>query len=281
MKQVNKEISDAQKASWNKFSQGWKQWDAKIMDFLKPTGDLMIDLLALKNSDHALDIAGGTGEPGLTIGSRVKEGKVVIADLSEGMLDIARENAAKRGIGNAEFVVCDVCELPFSDNSFDAISCRFGYMFFPDMLLATKEMFRVLKPGGRMVAAVWDSPEKNFWVTAIAGVINSIMQIAPPAPEAPGMFRCASPGLMEGLFQQVGLINTREDAVNSKLNCGTAEDYWTMMTEISAPFVAALDKADDALRRNIKDRVVTIVKSRYNEGTVAIDGNSLVIYGEK
>lgn len=86
----------------------------------------------------------------------------MITDLAEGMVDIARENALMRGINNIETLTCDVSDIPFLDNSFDAISCRFGFMFFPDMLLAAKEMHRVLKPGGRIATSVWNVPEKNF-----------------------------------------------------------------------------------------------------------------------
>jgi SAM-dependent methyltransferase len=154
-------------------------------------------------------------------------------------------------------------------------------MFFPDMLLAAKEMVRVLKPGGRIVTSVWDAPDKNFWVTAIGGTINRNMQLPAPPPEAPGMFRCAKPGLIEGLFHQAGMKNTAVHEVNGKLKCGTAEVYWTMMTEIAAPFVAALSKADEAMREKIKSEVLEMVNQKYPDGTVTIDGNSLVIYGEK
>src|SRR5690606_29329799 len=160
------QIRDQQKESWNKFSPGWKKWDQLTMDFLKPMGDEIIRLLNLKEDDNILDVAAGTGEPGLTIASMLKEGKVTATDISDGMLQVAKENAAKRVINNFETVVCDVCELPFDDNTFDAISCRFGYMFFPDMQLAANEMVRVLKPGGRLATAFWNGPEKNFWVTA-------------------------------------------------------------------------------------------------------------------
>ena len=207
MEQLQLEIREQQKASWNKFSPGWKKWDDLTMDFLKPMGDEIIRMITPVSNDVILDVAGGTGEPGLTIASLVNGGKVFITDLSDGMLEIAQENAMLRGIKNVETRPCDVCELPFDDNTFDAISCRKGFMFFPDMLLAAKEMVRVLKPGGRVAASVWDGPEKNFWVTAIMGTISRNMELPPPPPGAPGMFRCAKDGLMADLFQQAGLKN--------------------------------------------------------------------------
>ena len=170
------------------------------MDFLNPMGQEIIASINPSGSDNILDIAAGTGEPGLTIAAMLNGGKVTITDLSEDMLTIATENAAKKSISNIETIACDVCELPFADNSFDAISCRFGFMFFPDMQLAANEMARVLKPGGRIATSVWNVPEKNFWVTAIMGTINKNMELPPPPPGSPGMFRCAKPGLMKEIF---------------------------------------------------------------------------------
>ena len=69
------QIRDQQKETWNKFSPGWKKWDELTMDFLKPMGDEIIRLLNLKNDDIVLDVAAGTGEPGLTIASHLTEEK--------------------------------------------------------------------------------------------------------------------------------------------------------------------------------------------------------------
>jgi len=281
MKQELQEISEKQKESWNQFSPGWKKWDTEILDFMKPMGDEMIDLLKPKGSEIFLDIAGGTGEPGLSIAAKLKGGKIIITDLANNMLNVARENASKRGITNVEFQACDVSELPFADDTFDAVSCRMGFMFFPDMLLAAKEILRVLKPGGRFATAVWSGPEKNFWVAAIGGAINKNMQLTPPPPGAPGMFRCAKSGLMMDIFQQAGFKNVSEKEVIGKLKCGTAVGLWTMMTEIAAPFSAALNKADDAMKEKIKEEVYEMVNEKYSSENIIMDGSSLIIYGEK
>lgn len=275
------EIRELQKASWDKFSPGWKKWDALMMDFLKPVANEMINAINPKDTDFVLDIAGGTGEPGLTIAKIVKNGKVIITDLSEKMLAIAKEYAKIRGIDNIETQACDASELPFADKTFDAISCRFGFMFFPDMLMAVKEMARVLKPGGRIAVAVWNGPEKNFWVTAIGSTINRNMLLSPPPPEAPGMFRCAKEGLIQGLFQQAGLKNTFEKEVAGKLKCKTKDVYWNMMTEVAAPFVSALSQADDVMKEKIKSEVYQALMQKYYDGNIIIDSSALVIYGEK
>lgn len=281
MEAVLEDIREQQKQSWNKFSPGWRKWDELTMDFLKPMGDEIIRLLHPAGKDQVLDIASGTGEPGLTIATMLDGGKVVITDLADHMLEIAAEKTAKRGITNIETQLCDVCELPFPDNSFDAISCRFGFMFFPDMQLAVNEMYRVLKPGGRIATAVWNVPEKNFWVTAIMGTINRNMELPPPPPGAPGMFRCAKEGLIAGLFREAGLKHVSEKEVSGQLRAGTTDNYWNMMTEIGAPIVAALSKADAAMRSRIQSEVYDLVNQKYPDGKVHIDCSALVIYGEK
>ncbi|MDP2363601.1 MAG: class I SAM-dependent methyltransferase, partial [Ignavibacteria bacterium] len=102
MEQQLETIREQQKASWNKFSPGWKKWDNLTMDFLKPMGDEIIRMLKPKSNEIFLDVAGGTGEPGLTIASMINGGKVFITDIAEGMLEIAQENAMLRGIKNIE-----------------------------------------------------------------------------------------------------------------------------------------------------------------------------------
>ncbi|MEI7829833.1 MAG: class I SAM-dependent methyltransferase [Prolixibacteraceae bacterium] len=277
----SEQIREQQKASWNKFSSGWKKWDELNMDFLKPMGDEIIRLLNPKESDVILDVASGTGEPGLTIATMLTNGKVIMTDLSVGMLEIARENATRRGIKNIETQVCDVCELPFADNSFDAISCRMGFMFFPDLLLAAKEMVRVLKPGGRIAVTVWNVPEKNFWVTATMGIINRNMGLPQPAPGSPGMFRCAQSGFISNLFLQAGLKNISENEIVAKLNFITTDVYWNMMTEVGTPIVAALSHADEGMKEKIKVDVYKTLNEKYSDGKVIMDSSALVIYGEK
>jgi ubiquinone/menaquinone biosynthesis C-methylase UbiE len=281
MEQQLKEIREQQKATWNKFSPGWKKWDELTMDFLKPMGDEIVHFINPKGKDVVLDIAAGTGEPGLTIATMLNGGKVIATDLSEDMLEIAREKAAKRGIKNIETQVCDVCELPFADNTFDAISCRMGFMFFPDVLLAAKEMARVLKPGGRIATSVWNVPEKNFWVTVIMEAINKNMELPAPQEGSPGMFRCAKDGFISDLFLEAGLKNISQKEISGQLNSKTTDVYWNMMTEVAAPVVSALSKADDAVKAKIKGEVYQALNQKYPDGNIQIDSSALIIYGEK
>jgi ubiquinone/menaquinone biosynthesis C-methylase UbiE len=275
------EIREQQKQTWNKFSAGWRKWDDFTMDWLRPMGEAIIHSLHLQPTDVVLDVAAGTGEPGLSIAARVPQGRIVITDLAESMLAVARDNAAKKGVSNFETVVCDVSELPFADNTFDAVSCRFGFMFFPDMLRAAQEMVRVLKPGGRVAAAVWSVPAKNVWVTAIMGTISANMQLPAPPPGAPGMFRCGAPGFLANIFRQAGLHHVTEQELTGTLNCGSNDTYWNFMNEVAAPVVGALSKADDELKARIKQQVFALVDEKYPDGKAALDYGTVVVSGQK
>lgn len=281
MEQQLELIREQQRASWNKFSPGWKKWDALFMDFLKPMGDEIIRRLNPGKYDLVLDVASGTGEPGLTIASLVKEGKVVITDLAEDMLKVADENIQRKGLKNASTVACDVTEMPFAEHYFDAISCRFGFMFFPDMLLAAKEMYRVLKPGGKIATSVWNVPEKNFWITAMMNTISKHLVLPSPQPGAPGMFRAAKEGLLADIFRQAGFRNVTVTEVDATLDCADASVYWDAMNEVAAPVVAALGNAGGELKEKIRQEVFTVINNRYPTRPIRINASALIISGEK
>jgi ubiquinone/menaquinone biosynthesis C-methylase UbiE len=244
-------------------------------------GDAIISELMIQSTDVVLDIASGTGEPALTIAGMAKKGKVTATDVADKMLEIARANADARQIKNFETKVCDVCELPFDENSFDKISCRMGFMFFPDMQLASDEMFRVLKPGGRMATSVWSTPDKNLWITNIMGVINKTLELPPPPPGSPGMFRCGSPGFMKTIMEKSGFRNVREQEIKGKVAYTDFDHMWGMMNDVAAPVVGALSKADDGQKESIKSQVREQSEKYKTPKGIELEYSSLVISGEK
>jgi ubiquinone/menaquinone biosynthesis C-methylase UbiE len=281
MELQQEQIREQQKQSWNRFSPGWEKWDKQTMEFLRPMGDVIISQLKIKPNDHVLDIAAGTGEPGLTIAALAKNGTVTGTDLSEGMLAIAGAKAEAKGIKNYCTKVADVCELPFKDNTFSVVSCRMGFMFFPGMQLASNEMYRVLKPGGRIATSVWSAPDKNFWVTSIMSVIKKHIELSPPLPGAPGMFRCAKSGLIADIFAQSGFKNITEQHIEGKADYIDADYYWQNMMDLAAPVISIMDKADDYTKAAIKNDVYELINANSTNGKALLDFGAIVIYGEK
>ena len=140
----------------------------------------------------------GTGEPGLSIARLVAEGPRRADRPGSGDAGGRRATSqGARGLANIETKVCSADELPFDDATFDSVSVRFGYMFFPDLAKATAEFARVLRPGGRLCSSVWVKPEENPWTAIAMQAIATEAVVAPPDPDGPSMFRCAAPGLCQ------------------------------------------------------------------------------------
>lgn len=275
------QIRDQQRETWDRFSHGWKKWDHHVLNWLAPVGEQLIRSAALKDTDHVLDVAAGTGEPGLTAALRVPKGTVTATDLSDRMLEVAAENAGRRGIGNFLTRRCDAGAMPFADDSFDAVLCRFGFMFFPDVEAGLDECVRVAKRGGRVCAAVWGPPEKNPWATTVMGSIGRYVDMPAPPPGAPGLFRCAAPGAMETAFRKAGLRDVALHEIGGELGFRTPDEYWTFMTEIAAPVVAGLGKADEPTRAKIKEAVLDLAHQASRNGQPRLPWLALTISGVK
>ena len=260
------QIRDQQRETWDKFSSGWKKWDELVLNWLAPVGQDLIRSAALEDDSNVLDVAAGTGEPGLTAATLVPKGMVTVTDLSDRMLEVAAENAGRRKLRNFQTKQCDAGALPFPDRSFDAVLCRFGFMFFPDVDLSVKEFVRVAKPGGRVCTAVLDAPERNPWATTIMSTIGKHVEISTPPPGSPGLFRCAAPGFMEAAFHKAGLKDIVVKHVVDELKFESAEEYWGFMTEIAAPVVAGLAKADEPTRKKIEAAVLDLARRTSPDG---------------
>ncbi len=274
-------IRDQQQQAWDAFSGGWQRWDVYTMAMLEPIGKDMIRAMQLQPMDHVLDVAAGTGEPGLTIAAHVPQGRVVITDLSDEMLTIARSKLAASAFDHVSIQACDACALPFADAEFDVVSCRMGFMFFPDMQLAAREMCRVLKPGGTLVASVWTDPATNYWVTAIMDVVKRHVNVPAPDPDGPSMFRCAGENVMVDLFRSVGFTKSEQKLCNAHVDFPDAETFCTMFLEVSAPITAALKDQPASLHEQIYRESVASIKERIPTMPTRFNTSSWIVTAQK
>jgi len=120
-----------------------------------------IELSGVRKGNAVLDIAGGTGDLAARFADIVgPEGRVVLADINDSMLQVGRDKLLDRGKqGNLEFVQADAQFLPFPDDSFDCITIAFGLRNVTDKDTALRSMLRVLKPGGRLLVLEFSKPE--------------------------------------------------------------------------------------------------------------------------
>ena len=275
------EIRDVQRAAWAGLSAGWEKWDSIIMDQLGPVGAAIIERLDIAEDHQHLDIASGTGEPGLSIARVLPKGRVVLTDLVPEMLDIAVRRARAQGIANIETEVCSADDLPFDDGTFDSVSVRFGYMFFPDTAKATAEFARVLEPGGRLCSSVWINPDDNPWTTIAMQAIATEAVVAPPDPDGPNMFRCAAPGYVTALYEGAGLRDIAEWDVDLELVTRSPEQYWEMISEHVSLAVVALQQVDEPARERIRATAIAAVSAYERDGKVRVPGVARCIVGTK
>ncbi|HGM5491038.1 TPA: bifunctional demethylmenaquinone methyltransferase/2-methoxy-6-polyprenyl-1,4-benzoquinol methylase UbiE [Serratia fonticola] len=119
-----------------------------------------IDCSGVRRGQRVLDLAGGTGDLAAKFSRMVGEqGQVVLADINDSMLKMGREKLRDHGIvGNISYVQANAEALPFPDNYFDCITISFGLRNVTDKDKALRSMFRVLKPGGRLLVLEFSKP---------------------------------------------------------------------------------------------------------------------------
>ena len=160
----------------------------------------LIEAAAIGRGNRVLDIACGTGVVTRDVAGIVgRDNPPTGLDLSSGMLAVARDLAP-----HIEWQQGDATDLPYPDASFDRVLCQFGLMFFPDRVAALKEMSRVLRPGGRLALAVWDSLDKNPGFARKVDILeHSAGRAAADALRAP--FCLGDTNLLRDLANQAGL----------------------------------------------------------------------------
>lgn len=275
------QIRDQQRSTWDEFAAGWRKWDAEVLGWHAPFGDAVIREAWLRPDSAVLDVAAGTGEPGLTAAALVPRGSVTLLDLSEGMLRVASEKAAARGLANVRTAVGDAAALPFDDGSFDAVLCRFGIMFFPMMSSAVGEMVRVAKPGARISAAVWSRAAENPWASLILGTIARHTELPVPPAGTPGLFSCAAQGFMTRMFRDAGLVDVSERKVSTDLVQESPELYWEFMTDIATTVAVGLARADRESRELIRSDVFQLLGRYEHDGAIRLRSTATIVAGTR
>jgi SAM-dependent methyltransferase len=139
--------------------------------------DLANRLAALR-ATCVLEIAAGTGVVTRAMAATLPESVSIIAtDLNQPMLDYAASRGTSRPVTWRQ---ADALELPFADETFDAVVCQFGVMFFPDKASAYGEARRVLKPGGTFLFNAWDRIEENEFADTVTAALGTFFPADPP-----------------------------------------------------------------------------------------------------
>jgi ubiquinone/menaquinone biosynthesis C-methylase UbiE len=192
---------------------------------------------------RVLDLASGTGEPGISLAEHVcPNGSVTAVDQSSELLEIAAERARKKQLSNFTIQQADAHQLPFAAHSFDLATCRFGVMFFTDAQRALAELRRVLKPGARACFAVWGPIEQPYWQTTMKIVHRHVGgDMLPPGGADP--FRFSDAGSLSKVLSAAGFPEAEESLHHLAWTWpGEAEELFEYACAVAAPFRPMLER---------------------------------------
>jgi len=220
-----------------------EKWKAKSAAMGRDVTQALVEYARPQPGMNVLDLATGTGEPAISLASRVAPGGHVTAlDLSPELLEIAADRARQRGLANFTTLQADAHHLPFADASFDLITSRFGVMFFRDCVQAMREVHRVLKPAARACFLVWGPFRQPYWSTTME-VVHEHVGGPLLAPGGPNPFRFAEPGSLSRVLREAGFAEVDEETRTLPWAWpGTPEEVWEQAQAVSTPFLPLLQR---------------------------------------
>ncbi len=225
---------EGQRQEWQKTAEGWHRWIPFISIWLGPATDLMLDLAGVGSGSRVLDLAAGDGDQSLIAARRVgPAGYVLSTDIASSFVAFATQAARDAGLQQMEAQVMDGEHLELADASFDVVISRLGIMYFPNLQVALRESWRVLKPGGRMAAIVFSTPERNPFFSIPVSIIRKHAGLSVPPPGQPGPFSMGAQGTLEDAFHQAGFQNVESHLVSAPVRMSSAAECLRWRKETS------------------------------------------------
>jgi SAM-dependent methyltransferase len=273
------EFRQASVENWEAAAHGWRRRREQIDSFGAPVAQWLVRAVAPQPGERVLELAAGLGETGLLAAELVAPGgEVLISDQAQAMLEGARERAAELGIGNVRFEVLGGEWIDLPTASVDIVLCRWGYMLMVDPGASLTETRRVLAPGGRLGAAVWDSLQRNPWAALPRQELAERGMGPPPgAEQGPGPFALGDAGRFGELLADSGFTDVSIEDVELMRRHPSFEEFWDTTLDISPGFhdavMARPEREIDAIREGLRVRLEPYTDA---DGAVQVPGHTLV-----
>ena len=210
----------------------------------------LVELLDPLAGETVLELAAGLGDTGFLALERLRPGgRLLSTDGAPEMVAAARRRATEVGLEAGEELelrVEDASELTVADRSVDGVLCRWGLMLVPEPERTAREIARVLRPGGRAAVAVWGDHERNEWMTAAGRSALELGLLERPDPKAPGPFRLAADGLLEGVLAGAGLRVETAETVAITWRAGSLAEWWDVTRDVSRMLAQLLERVGTA-----------------------------------
>lgn len=271
------EFKRASQAVWEAMAQGWDDRHAYFEERAGPVTRRMIERLAPTPGQTILDIAAGTGLAGFAAAELVgSDGRVIVSDFSQAMVESAKRRASRLGLVNIECRVLDAERLDLPDESVDGVLCRWGYMLMADPEAALTETRRVLRGEGRLSCAVFAGPEKNPWVALPSQVLQERGHMPSPQAGTPGILALADPERLRHLVLQAGFSELHIDEVAFTWRFRNADDYWDFLTGAAGAIAAVLDRLEEEERVVVRAQIAERLQPFYISEGIELPAVSLV-----
>ena len=269
---------------WRESAFYWQKHASTIRTMFAPVTQALIEDADIIEGDAVLDVAGGSGEPSLTIAETVgPTGSVTYTDAVAEMVTAAQGEAQRRGLANVAFQQCAADSLPFENNSFDAVVCRLGVMFFPDPLAGLRGMLRVTKREGVLSLAVWGKSELNPFSYLITDVLARHFGAAtPPDANAPGAFRFAEHGSLARILSEAGAVDVSERVLKFQIAAPiSSEHFWELRSETSGTLREKLATLSPVQADLIAQEAQEAVRQYFSNNQMSIPAQMIIVTGRK
>ncbi|MFZ7094249.1 class I SAM-dependent methyltransferase [Primorskyibacter sp. 2E233] len=204
------------KAQWNAVADRWNAWGALLDTWLGPATERLLDMCEVKSGSAVLHVAGGFGQDAMQSARRVgPTGRVLSTDFSDEVTRIVARNFEASGLSHVSATVMDGEAIEVNGDPFDVVLSRVGLIFFPDQLGSVRSQMAALKPGGRVGALVYATPEECRFFSDPVGLIRRHAGLPAPAPGMPGPFSLSQPGAIASLFEKAGLQDIQSRKIDA------------------------------------------------------------------
>jgi SAM-dependent methyltransferase len=194
------------------------------------------------------------------------------------MLAGARERAAQLGLSNVEFQVINAEWIDLPVASVDVVLCRWGYMLMADPGAALGETRRVLRSGGRVGLAIWDSIDVNPWAALPGQVLRERGLTSPPAPGTPGPFALGDKARVRALLEEAGFADVRVEALDLHRMHTSFAEFWESTLDLSRATHDAVLSQTEAEIEQIEAAVkVALAPFEAADGSLDIPARTLVV----
>lgn len=233
-------------------------YDDPILSYWNRFGTRTIDLIELQSGDRVLDVCCGSGSSAIPAAVRVgTSGKIIGVDLAESLLELARQKSQLQELTNIEFHCSDFSSLSLPNESFDAIICVFGIFFLPDMEMSVAELWRMLRPGGKLAITSWG---KRMFEPATTKFWNTIESERPDLyRRIPPWDRISDPSSLQTLLKSGGATNVNVFAEVDTHKLNIPEDWWIMA--MGGGLRSPIDKLDSLTRDRIRSANLEFLRS--------------------